>query len=104
MKETSLKKNEYKIFSLGHSDQVWVDAGKIMKKTRLPPDNPHVKKELYMENIKLRKNKHMASFYTHIGSGLSSWKYKFSPWEAVVCFNAHGMFFFPNLKKVCFLK
>ena len=45
------------IFSFVHSDWVWVDAEKVMKKSLLPPDTKSKKTQICIGNAKIEKPK-----------------------------------------------
>ena len=45
------------IFSFVHSDWVWVDAEKVMKKSLLPPDAKSKKTQICIGNAKIEKPK-----------------------------------------------
>ena len=42
-------------FHFGHSDCVWVDAEKVMKKSLLPPDTSFEKTQICIGNAKIKK-------------------------------------------------
>ena len=65
-------------FQFGHSDWVWVDAEKVMKKSLLPLDTRSEKTQICIGNAKIKKTKQkIALFQIHNRTGLFSWKCKF---------------------------
>ena len=44
-------------FHFGHSDWVWVDAEKVMKKSLLSPDTKCEKTQICIGNAKIKKTK-----------------------------------------------